>query len=79
MIEAVINVIVDQLPLCIGYRVFDGVKLLSQLEARLSRLDHANNGAQMTLGSLETFDDVGMAFVFHVYILPWGIGLEQDE
>ena len=47
-----VDVIVDQLALRVGDRVFDGVELLSKVQARLSCLDHADKRAQMTFGAL---------------------------
>jgi hypothetical protein len=52
-VKTVVDVIVDQLPFRVGNRVFDGVELLSEVQARLSYLDHADKRAQMTFGALQ--------------------------
>src|SRR5262249_13188609 len=59
-LQAMVDVIVDQDCLGIGDCLLDGVQLLRQLEARPSRLHHADNRVQMPFGALQPPDDVGM-------------------
>src|SRR5262245_24996693 len=72
IVETMVDVIVDQLALGIADRGLDRVQLLGKLQAGPAVLDHANQGAQMTLGTLQALDDVRMACVLNGHILsPW--------
>jgi hypothetical protein len=42
---------------------FDGLQLLSQIKARRSFLDHADDLDEMTARPPESFDDFGMCLV----------------
>ncbi len=61
--ETMIDVIVDQRFLGGDDRLFDRVKLLSNVDARPAALDHLDNAAQMTARPIEPLDDRGMAVV----------------
>ena len=52
-----IEVIVDQRLLCLGDRLFDGVKLPREIEAWSAVLDHADHTLQVTCGAFEALDD----------------------
>ncbi len=51
--QAVVDVVVDQCPLRLSHGAFDGVELGRQIDARPPLLDHADDAAQMPLGSLQ--------------------------
>lgn len=55
-----IHVIMDQGTLGINYGIFNGVKLLSNLEARLACLDHLDHGPQMPVGAFQPGNQGGV-------------------
>lgn len=63
MRQAMVDMIVDQGLLGRRDRLFDRMKLLGQIEATASRLDHADGFAQMPLGPLQSIDDLGVGFM----------------
>jgi hypothetical protein len=58
-----IDVIVDEPPLCLTDRLLDGVQLLRKLEAGAAFIEHRDDAAHVPLGPFETFDNVGMGLV----------------
>ena len=58
-----IDMIVDQRLLGLPDGLLDSVELLGQVDARAPFFDHANNTSQMTLGSPQPLDDVGMGLM----------------
>lgn len=76
VVQAVVDVIVDQHPLGVADSAFDGLQLLGDIEATSTCFHHGNNAAQMAFGPLQAFDDVGMGSVgaHSVDILSGGIG-----
>jgi hypothetical protein len=58
-----IKMVLDQSLLGLSDRFFDSVQLLRDVEAWPACLDHLDNSAQMTLGTLQPFDDVRMALM----------------
>src|SRR3989304_3879294 len=63
LVETMLHVVVDQLALGIADRVLNSVQLLRKLETGALSLDHANKRTQMSLGTFETNDDIGMTRV----------------
>jgi hypothetical protein len=57
----VVNVIVNQRPLRLGNRAFNGVQLRGQIDARPPFLDHADDAAQMPFGAFQPGGDGGVA------------------
>src|SRR6266850_111741 len=74
LIEAVLDVVVDQLPLGFGNRAFDRVELLRQVEAASAFLEHSDNRAKVTFGALQASNDGRVAGVRHGSILSSPIG-----
>jgi len=70
-----VDMIVDQGFLGRCDRLFDRMKLLGQVEAAASRLDHADGLAQMPLGAFQPIDDLGVGFMSDVshdpMLSPW--------
>lgn len=56
-VEAVVDVIVDQLLLGVGNRVLHGVELLGELQARPMLLDHRDGAAEVSVGTAKPLDD----------------------
>ena len=52
--------ILNQRLLGLPNRLFNGVQLLGDLEAGPAGLDHLDDAAQMAVGTIEPFDDVGV-------------------
>lgn len=75
--QTMVDVIMDEFALGIADSMLDGMQLLSELDARSLLLQHGNDGAQMPLGTLQTFNDVGVTMVAHPDIISWGIGSRQ--
>lgn len=50
---AVIDVVMNQRPLCLGNCAFHRVQLRGQINARSPLLDHSYDPAQMPLGALQ--------------------------
>ena len=75
VIQAVVEVVVDQAALGLRHRAFHRMQLLGDVEARSPRLDHRDDAAQMPLGALQPLDDGGMGGVrgqWHAFMLsPW--------
>ena len=59
--KAMVDMVMDQRPLGLGHRAFDGVKLRGKVEAGPPLLDHGNHPAQMTFGTFQPLGDGGMA------------------
>jgi hypothetical protein len=55
-----IDVIVNEPPLCLADRPLDCVQLLRKLEAAAAFIEHGDDAAHVPLGTLEAFDDVWM-------------------
>jgi hypothetical protein len=62
-VEAMIHVVVNQLPLCFRNGLLDGMKLLGEVKAWPAFAEHHNDFSDMPLGTLEPLDDIRMAFV----------------
>ena len=62
--EAVIHVVMDHLPFGRDQAALYRQELLRSVEAGLPFLQHRDHMAQVTLGPLEPFDDVGVGRVF---------------
>ena len=60
-IEAMIDMVMDQLPLRLGDSLLDGIKLLSELNAGPSFAEHGDDPLDVALGPLEPFHDSRMA------------------
>ena len=80
MLEAMINVIVNEHFLCRVHRFFDGVQLLSDVKAGAVCFHHLHDVAQMAFCPLEPFYNFRMRLMnarfFHndQFILVGGIG-----
>src|SRR5258708_39377189 len=59
LLEAMVDMIVDQRLLGVGDRLLDGVELLDEIEAAALGLDHRDDLAQMPFGPLQPVDDGG--------------------
>jgi hypothetical protein len=77
LVEAMIQMILNQCSLGIPDRFLDGIELLGDVETWLSGLDHGCDAPQMPLGALQPFDDIGVTVVImtvfaHVKMVsPW--------
>jgi hypothetical protein len=58
-----INVVMDELPLCFCNGLLDGVKLLGKVKACSAFRKHRDDSPHVPLGALEPLDDIRMAFV----------------
>ena len=52
-IKAMVDMVMDQGALCIGYCIFDRLHLLRNLDAGFACLDHLDHGTQMPIGAFE--------------------------
>ena len=79
LIEAVIEVIVDQRLFRLANRLFDRVELLRQIDARPTLIDHGNDASQVTLGALQPLDDLRLALMNEgLFKLPVSYPPRQD-
>jgi hypothetical protein len=62
-IEAVVDVIMDQRALRLADGFFDGMKLLGEIKAAPSFIEHLDDSAEMTFGPLQPLDDFRVGFV----------------
>lgn len=60
-VEAVIDMIVDQNPLGIGHGLFDGPKLLGDIDAGPMVFEHGNHGPQVAIGTFQPGNEGRMA------------------
>jgi len=58
-----IDVVVDQRLFGFAYGVFNGVKLLSDLEARPGLLDHGNNAPKVSFSAFQALQDCKMGLM----------------
>ncbi len=58
-----VDVVVDQCALRLADGLLDGMKLLSQIQARPAFVEHVDDTTEVTLGAPEPPDDIGMSFV----------------
>jgi hypothetical protein len=63
ILEAMIEVVLDQRLFCLANRLFDRMKLLRDLQARSTTLDHFDHTAQVACNSIESFDDLRVSLV----------------
>lgn len=59
-VQAMLDMIVNQLLLGLRQGCLDGMKLLRQIEARLAALNHGDDFAKMTFRAFETENDAGV-------------------
>lgn len=52
-IQAMVHMVMDQSALGVHYRLFDGMKLLGDLETGLSLLDHLDHRTQVAIGAFQ--------------------------
>ena len=60
MLEAMIDVIVNERLLCRVHRFFNGMQLLSDVQAGAVRSHHLHDVAQVAFCSLESFHNLGV-------------------
>ncbi len=60
MVEAMLDMIVDELALGIGDGILHRVQLLRNIETGSPDFDHGQSGTQMPFRSFQTFHDFGM-------------------
>ena len=65
LIQAVIDVVMDQRLLGIHDRAFDRLQLLGDLDAGATLLDHPDDRLQMSVRPLEPLDDLWMIALVH--------------
>ncbi|OJU87131.1 MAG: hypothetical protein BGO13_00995 [Burkholderiales bacterium 66-5] len=61
MVEAMVDVVMDQGTLCRRYRAFYRRELAGNVKARLFCLNHADDIPKVALGTLEPFHQARMA------------------
>jgi len=52
-IKTMVNMVMDQGALCVGYGIFDRLHLLCDLDAGFAHLDHLDDGTQVPIGAFE--------------------------
>jgi hypothetical protein len=60
LLQAMVDVVADERLLRLAHGALDGVKLLGEVEAGASGLDHLDDPAQVVVGALQALDDLGM-------------------
>jgi hypothetical protein len=76
-LQAVINVIVDQSPLCLRNRLLNGIKLLGEVKAGSAFTEHRYDSPDVPFGPFKPFYDIWMAFMdvrFYHFFDPAGWG-----
>ena len=63
MLQAVIDVILNQGALGLAYGLLHGMQLLRDIHALTAILDHGDDAAQMALGALQALHDIAVALV----------------
>jgi hypothetical protein len=63
VLQAMVDMILNQRALGLAYSLFNGVQLLGNIHAGSLVFDHADNAAQVTLSTLQPFDDFRMTLV----------------
>jgi hypothetical protein len=63
LLEAMVEMVLDQSSLGVDDRFFDCRELLRNVEARPPALDHAYDALQVSLGAFQPLDDLGMGGV----------------
>lgn len=63
VLQAVVDVILDQGALGLAHGFFHRMQLLGDIHAGAPFLDHADDTAQVALGALEPFDDVAVTLM----------------
>jgi hypothetical protein len=61
LFEAMIEVVLDECIVRLGDGLFDGMKLLADVEARATGFDHLDDASQMAISAPQSFDDVQVA------------------
>jgi hypothetical protein len=73
--QAVINVIMDQSPLCLRNRLLNGMKPLGEVKACSAFIEHRYDSPDVPPGPLKPFGNIWMTFVdvrFYHYLIPAG-------
>jgi hypothetical protein len=75
VLQAMVDVILDQGALRLGYRLLDGVQLLGDIQTGPMTLDHGDDASQMSFGPFEPLDDFGVGLVNVIchgaFLSPW--------
>lgn len=76
MFQAVIDMVLDQRAFGLTDRFFHGMQLLRDVDAGTTVFDHADDAAQMTLRTLQPFDDIAMTLVLMaVFVIAHALSL----
>ncbi len=62
-LKTVIEMVVDERSLSLGYSRFHGLELLRNIETRAARFDHRDDAVEMTCGAFQSFEDLGVSLV----------------
>src|SRR5258708_765555 len=62
-VEAMIHVIMDQLPFCLRNGLLNGVKLLGKVKTWAAFLEHRDDSPNVPFGPLEPLDNIRMTFM----------------
>src|SRR5258706_14749210 len=62
-VEALVHVVMDQLPFRLRNGLFNGVKLLGKVKTWAAFLEHRDDAPNVPLGALEPLDDIRMTFM----------------
>lgn len=74
--QAMVYVVLDQRALGLADGFLHGMQLLSDIDAGSTVFDHGNDAAQVTLRTLQPFDDVAMTLVLMaVFVIAHALSL----
>jgi len=62
-VQAVIDVVANQRPLCLADSLLDCMKLLRQIKARAAVGEHLDHLVKVTFSAFQTLDDSNVSFV----------------
>jgi hypothetical protein len=76
VLQAVIDMVLDQHALGLADSFFHGMQLLSDVDAGPMVFDHGDDAAQVTLRTLQPFDDIAMTLVLvTVFVIAHALSL----
>jgi hypothetical protein len=76
MFQAVVDMVLDKHTLGLANGFFHGMQLLGDVDAGPAVFDHSDDAAQVTLGTLQPFDDIAMTLVLMaVFVIAHALSL----
>jgi len=79
IVEAMVDVVLNQCAFGLGSRLLNGVKLLGDVDTRPLRLDHFYHAEKMAVGTFQPLDDIGVGCMVGVFCHKQNVSSNRDR